>query len=304
VNEAEILQRTLLTVSIMFGAGALLVLMLGRFNLKRIAGGELGARYIGWLVLTPIYLLALFTDIRVGAAMVLISMMLCNFEFSRATKLFSGQRVFLHITGAVTLLVVLFKPTLFAAMPVLVFFVLTLVPILANDLERLSGDVRVMAYGYMYIIWSLAHAVLMLDLPDGRGLLLVVIVGCALADIGAYVVGKQIGRTVIAPAINPRKAYEGILGDLLGAVIAVLLFRYIIPVYDWPTLLLLVVLIGVGSSWGDIISSMVKRRNDIKDWGSIVPGHGGVLDRLNSLIVVMPLVYYALVLVLPAGSVG
>ncbi len=304
MNEAEILQCTLLTVGIMFGAGALLVLVLGRFNLKRIAGGELGARYIGWLVLTPIYLLALFTDIRVGAAMVLIGMMLSNFEFSRATKLFTGQRVFLHITAAVTLLVVLFKPPLFAAMPVLVFFLLTLVPILANDLERLSGDVRVMAYGYMYIIWSLAHAVLVLDLPDGRGLLLVMIVGCALADIGAYVVGKQIGRTVIAPAINPRKAYEGILGDLLGAVIAVLVFRYIIPFYNWPTLLLLVVLIGVGSSWGDIISSMVKRRNDIKDWGSIVPGHGGVLDRLNSLIVVMPLVYYALVLVLPAGSVG
>ncbi len=302
MGESELMMRTFATVGWLFAAGGVLTLVLGRFDLKRIAQGELGARYIGWLVLTPLYLLMLFSDVRVGAALLLIGIVLANFEYSRATGLLRSQRIFLHITAAVTVLIVLFKPPLFAMMPVLVFFSLTLLPILSNDLERLTGDVRIMAWGYLYVVWSLVHGVLMLQLPDGKGLLLVAIVGCALADIGAYVIGKQFGRTVIAPNINPRKAWEGIIGDLLGAAIAVAVFSYIIPFYNLPTRVGLVILIGIGSSWGDILSSLVKRRNDIKDWGTIVPGHGGVMDRLNSLIVVLPLIYYYMVLLLPADQ--
>lgn len=302
MGEPELMMRTFATVGWLFAAGGVLTLVLGRFDLKRIAQGELGARYIGWLVLTPLYLLMLFSDVRVGAALLLIGIVLANFEYSRATGLLRSQRIFLHITAAVTVLIVLFKPPLFAMMPVLVFFSLTLLPILSNDLERLTGDVRIMAWGYLYVVWSLVHGVLMLQLPDGKGLLLVAIVGCALADIGAYVIGKQFGRTVIAPNINPRKAWEGIIGDLLGAAIAVAVFSYIIPFYNLPTQVGLVILIGIGSSWGDILSSLVKRRNDIKDWGTIVPGHGGVMDRLNSLIVVLPLIYYYMVLLLPADQ--
>jgi phosphatidate cytidylyltransferase len=292
--------RTMYTVLGMFAAGAVLTLALGRFNLKRIMAGELGARYIGWLILTPLYLVALFTNVRVGAALVLIAMMFSIIEYSRAAQLHRSQRVFLHISAGLTLLVTIFEPMLFAALPVLVLFVLTAVPILGNAPERLHGRVRLMLYGYMYVIWSLAHGILMLRLPDGKGLILVAIAGCALADIGAYVVGKQIGRTVIAPNINPNKAWEGVLGDLIGAAIAVALFQYIIPFYNVWTLVGLVLLIGVGSSWGDILSSMAKRTSGIKDWGDILPGHGGLLDRLNSLIVVLPLVYYYLVLLLPS----
>lgn len=297
--DLEYFERTMITVVGLFAAGAVLTLVLGRFDLKRIMGGELGARYIGWLILTPLYLLALFTNVRVGAALVLIAMMFSIIEYSRAAQLHRSQRLFLHISAVLTLLVVIFEPGLFAGLPVLVLFILTAVPILSNAPEQLHGRVRLVLYGYMYVVWSLAHGVLMLRLPDGKGLLLVAIVGCALADIGAYVVGKQIGRTVIAPRINPNKAWEGVLGDLIGAAIAVALFHYIIPSYRLWTVAGLVVIIGVGSSWGDILSSMAKRTSGIKDWGDMLPGHGGLIDRLNSLIVVMPLIYYYLVLVLP-----
>ncbi|MEL6528026.1 MAG: phosphatidate cytidylyltransferase, partial [Chloroflexota bacterium] len=122
-------------------------------------------------------------------------------------------------------------------------------------------------------------------------------------DIGAYVVGKAIGKTVIAPKINPRKAWEGIIGDLIGATIAVAVFSFAVPEYPLPLLIGLVFIIGIGSSWGDILSSTAKRNADIKDWGAIIPGHGGVIDRLNSLIIVLPLTYYYLVLFAPMPSV-
>lgn len=299
-TDPETFRRTIYTVLGMFGAGAVLTLVLGRFDFQRIRNGELGARYIGWLILTPVYLLVLFTNTIIGVSLVLVALMLCNFEYSKAAQLHTGERLFLQVAAAVTLLIVLLKPTLFSATPVLVLFLLTLIPIMGNAPERLHGRVRLVLYGYMYVVWSLSHGLLMLQLPDGKGLLLVALVGCALADIGAYVVGKQIGRTVIAPSINPNKAYEGILGDLLGAAIAVALFRYIIPFYNLPSLVGLVLVIGIGSSWGDILSSMAKRTSGIKDWGTIVPGHGGLLDRLNSLIVVMPLLYYGIILFLPS----
>ena len=299
MSESEIFWRTIQTVGGLFGAGAVLILLLARFNIPRILQGELGARYIGWLILTPIYLLVLFTNITIGVLMLLIGMILSSMEYSAAAQIGQSEKLFLYISSAITLLVVIYKPPLFAALPVIVLFVLTAIPILQNKPSRLHGRVRLVSWGYIYVIWTLAHGILMLEHPDGKGVLLVLIVGTALADIGAYVVGKAIGRTVIAPEINPRKAWEGILGDLIGAAIAVVVFSYIIPFYDLPTRVGMVFIIGIGSSWGDILSSMAKRSSGIKDWGSIVPGHGGVLDRLNSLIVVMPLMYYYLVLILP-----
>lgn len=153
---------------------------------------------------------------------------------------------------------------------------------------------RPMLQGYLYTIWTLAHAVLLFALPAGRGVLIVLIAGCGLADVGAYCVGKAVGRRRIAPRISPHKAWEGLLGDLLGAAVAVLLFRFALPSLSEAALAGLIVLIALGSAWGDLLSSLGKRTASVKDWGTLIPGHGGLLDRLNSLIVVMPLAYYYL----------
>jgi phosphatidate cytidylyltransferase len=114
-----------------------------------------------------------------------------------------------------------------------------------------------------------------------------------------YTVGKLIGRHVISPEVNPRKAWEGLIGDFLGAGLAVWLFRFVLPVeFTLPYQIILALLIGLGTAWGDLISSLVKRVAGAKDWGNIIPGHGGLLDRANSMVVVIPLVYYFSYLVL------
>ena len=305
MNDSETTLRILQTVGGLFVAGALLTLVLARFNLSRILHGELGTRYIGWLLLTPVYMLVLFTETAIGVFVVMLGMFASVVEYCHATRIDTASRAFLFAAAVITVLTVMFKPLLFAALPVAVLFLLTAIPILQNKLSRLRGRVRLISWGYIYTIWTLAHAVLMFQQPDGKGILLVIIVGCALADIGAYVVGNAIGKTVIAPEINPRKAWEGILGDLVGAAIAVSLFAFSIPFYSLPARIGLVLIIAIGSSWGDILSSMAKRMAEVKDWGNLIPGHGGVLDRLNSLIVVLPLVYYYLVLIQSnAGTSG
>jgi len=290
--------QTIQTLAILFVAGAILVLILGRFNLKRIMQGELGARYFGWLLLTPFYAAGVFASPIIGSVILTGAILLMVLEYGRAVKLEDNEIIFQGVLVLISMIVVLALPKLFAPLPVIVLFILTAYPILTNTYEAVYDRVRSLSWAYIYVIWTMIHAVFVFRLPNGTGILVTIMVGCALADVGAYVVGKQIGKRKIAPRISPNKAWEGILGDLIGAAIAVALFGFGLPEMPTWAIIGLVILIGVGSVWGDLISSMAKRNLDIKDWGNLIPGHGGLLDRLNSLIVVMPVTYYYLIVVL------
>lgn len=298
MNAANNFQQTIQTLAILFTAGAVLVLLLGRFDLKRIMQGELGARYFGWLLLTPFYAAGVFASPIIGSVILTGAILLILLEYSRAAKFEDKEIVFQAFLVLVSMIVVLVLPKLFPPLPVIVIFILTAYPILTNTYEAVYDRVRSLSWAYIYVIWTMIHAVFVFRLPNGAGILVTIMVGCALADVGAYVVGKRIGKHKIAPRISPNKAWEGILGDLIGAGIAVALFSFGLPEMPIWAIIGLVILIGIGSVWGDLISSMAKRNVGIKDWGSLIPGHGGLLDRLNSLIVVMPLTYYYLIVVL------
>jgi phosphatidate cytidylyltransferase len=151
------------------------------------------------------------------------------------------------------------------------------------------------------VLFRSGHLILIRQ-EGGAGLLMLVGIGVALSDVMQYTVGKLIGKHIISPEVNPRKAWEGLIGDFLGAGIAVALFSFALP----PGLVLihkiiLAFLIGFGAAWGDLVSSMIKRVAHSKDWGEIIPGHGGLLDRANSMVIVIPLVYYYLHMVSTYG---
>jgi phosphatidate cytidylyltransferase len=110
-------------------------------------------------------------------------------------------------------------------------------------------------------------------------------------DTFAYLIGSILGRTKIAPGISPRKTYEGLLGGILGAIaLSYVIGKYVeqIPLGHWP---FLAVLISIASTIGDLFESKLKRNADVKDSGKIFPGHGGLLDRIDSLLFVFPMVY-------------
>jgi phosphatidate cytidylyltransferase len=133
----------------------------------------------------------------------------------------------------------------------------------------------------------------------GQDLLMMLFVIIWANDIFAYVIGKTLGRHPLAPVISPRKTVEGaVAGFLFGIPAAWLYQRFFLPWMGDFHAVLLGMLIGLAGQAGDLCESLVKRAANVKDSGAILPGHGGMLDRLDSLLFGAPAMYYYFYLVL------
>ncbi len=152
------------------------------------------------------------------------------------------------------------------------------------------------ALGFAYVPLLLDH-VLLIDawLPGGPGVLLVLGLAIALSDVAAFTVGKLFGRHRLSPVVSPNKTWEGVAGNLIGALLGTGLLAFALPpnLAGWLVVALPAV-VALGCVWGDLIESLLKREFDTKDAGTWLPGFGGLMDRIDSLIVVAPLAYYVL----------
>jgi phosphatidate cytidylyltransferase len=131
------------------------------------------------------------------------------------------------------------------------------------------------------------------SLNDGRGWVFVAILSTFASDASAYFTGKALGRHKLAPYVSPKKTWEGAIGGVLGAIVASValatLFR--LPILWWGAIILGILISAIGQL-GDLVKSLFKRNMAIKDSGKVLPGHGGLLDRTDSLAFAGVLVYY------------
>lgn len=140
---------------------------------------------------------------------------------------------------------------------------------------------------------SLAH---IYTLPQGKSLIIYLLFLIWASDVGAYITGKGLGEHKLIPKVSPGKSWEGVLGGcILAMIVAGIGYFYYIPVsiIHWFVLALFTVIISI---FGDLFISILKRRCHLKDTGTLIPGHGGILDRLDSLIAAAPLFYFGLTL--------
>lgn len=147
--------------------------------------------------------------------------------------------------------------------------------------------------GLIYLPLLLGHLVPLRLLANGQKwifLTLMVIMGC---DTFAYFIGRKLGKRKLYLAVSPNKSVEGALGGLLGSVIAVMLAKLtFLPLIGVLDGILIGLLLGTAGQVGDLFESLLKRACKVKDSGNIIPGHGGMLDRLDSLLFAFPIVYY------------
>ena len=147
--------------------------------------------------------------------------------------------------------------------------------------------------GILYIGWLLSNMVSLRYLPDGREWVFLAILCTFASDSSAYLVGRVLGRHKMAPYISPKKTWEGAAAGVVGAVLGAIIlgFLFDLPLSFWQ-IPLLGFLISIMGQLGDLVKSLFKRNMVIKDSGNVLPGHGGFLDRMDSLAFAGVTVYY------------
>lgn len=170
-------------------------------------------------------------------------------------------------------------------------------PVVRADTGRAVRDLGVAAVGCVIISVLLVNGLaLTVERGEAGSILFVALaVACATSDVGAFLVGRRFGRTPLAPRLSPNKTRAGVVGNLLGAIVGLAMFApALIPTFGSAMLLVFVVIVTVGAVWGDLLESAVKREAGVKDAGTWLPGFGGILDRIDSLLVTVALAYLAL----------
>jgi phosphatidate cytidylyltransferase len=170
-------------------------------------------------------------------------------------------------------------------------------PVIRADPTRAMRDLGFAALGVILLPGLLAHGVALTVEHGSAGTTAFVALAVAVAfsDVAAFFVGRRFGRTPLAPRLSPNKTRAGVAGNLAGAALGIGLFApVLVPPFGAGFALLLVPLVAGGAIWGDLLESAAKREAGVKDAATWLPGFGGILDRFDSLLVTLPLAFWAL----------
>jgi len=191
----------------------------------------------------------------------------------------------------------LFTRTVVWGIIFLIIAILFLRIIFQNGKYRMEDAAHTL-FGIVYIPFLLSFVLMIRNMNRGFEYIWLVIIGASVTDIFAYFAGTLFGRRRIIPAISPKKTVEGAIGGALGCMIVMLVYGELvisrsgaIPVAPYH-FALMGILCGVLSQIGDWAASSIKRSAGIKDFGRLIPGHGGMLDRCDSFLFVAPVVYF------------
>ena len=178
-------------------------------------------------------------------------------------------------------------------------FIIAMLVSFFKDHEKIKYDqmINMIAFGF-FIPFAFESLLKMNDLKHGLFMIVITLCGAWLADSGAYFAGTFFGKTKLCPKISPKKTVEGLLGGVLtnGVLMIIIGLIYDLalkgPSLNYFVLFVCGMLCALLGLVGDLSASLIKRQTGIKDYGNIMPGHGGVMDRFDSVIIVAPFMYY------------
>jgi phosphatidate cytidylyltransferase len=265
--------------------------------------GQASESYRAWLVLVPLVLGAIFLG-RLAAVALFTGVALLGFkEFARATGLCADRPmtagVYLGILAAGVAALVRDPARdvpgwygLFSTLPVYVTAGVVAVPVLRNRSRGQLRSLALAALGFGYFGWMFGHLAFLANARHAYSYLLYLLFAVELNDVAAYVSGKLFGRHPLRDNISPKKTWEGCLGALALSLALPWALHFTFPHFRARDLLAVGLLVGVGGQLGDLAVSVIKRDLGLKDMGTAIPGHGGILDRSDSLTYVAPLFFH------------
>ena len=187
-----------------------------------------------------------------------------------------------------------------AAVVIGFFFGYTFLP---RELSSLPNRMGIVLFGILYIPFLLSYLILINKLPQGVLWIFLLFATVWVGDTFAFLIGSWWGRHKLSPLISPHKTIEGFFACFVGTILTVFACRAVfLPTISTLDSLLVAVGIALFGQWGDLSESMIKRGAKVKDSGTLIPGHGGMLDRLDSFFFSTPFLYYFLLYRLSIGA--
>lgn len=196
-------------------------------------------------------------------------------------------------------LVVFFGETTHFFMVTVILFLMALMFVYVFTFPKYqASDIMATYFSFIYAPIMLSFIYLTRQLPDGIYLVWMIFISSWISDTAAYLVGIMFGKHKLAPVLSPKKSIEGSIGGVVGSALVGAIFAYILMVnlqYESNWILIIAAIGAVGSiisQVGDLAASAIKRNHEIKDYGNLIPGHGGIMDRFDSVIFTAPMVYF------------
>ena len=267
-------------------------------------------RIISAAILVPILLLVVLVLDKVVAAIVMgLLLAIASYELLYRTKLIKRPRLVIY-SSIMAFLVSIWSYMgavhAYFLLMVMAYFMLLFTEIMMEHVKVHVETLGLCFFSGLVLPFMLTSLIRILVTNLGRYVIMIPFVVAFMSDAGAYFVGLKFGKHKLAPVISPNKTIEGVAGGFAGAVIGMLVYAIIMNLFlkfdvNYGYALLYGILGSAVGTFGDLCFSAIKRQTGIKDYGNMIPGHGGALDRLDSLTLVAPLME-ALLLLLPVIS--
>lgn len=267
-------------------------------------------RILSAAILVPILFLVVLVFPEIVAALVMgILLAIGAYELLYRTGLVRQPRLVLYsaiMAFAVTMWSYYEAVHAYFILLVILFWMALLAELMMDHVKVRVEMLGMCFMAGLVIPYMLSSLVRILNMTIGRYVILIPFVTAFMDDAGAYFVGMKFGRHKLAPVLSPNKTIEGALGGIATGMVSMLIYTLILHLLGLKVNYLLALLYGLGGSlagiFGDLCFSVIKRQTGIKDYGNLIPGHGGVLDRFDSLVMVAPLME-ALLLLLPLATI-
>lgn len=257
---------------------------------------KINKRYIGAAVLAPLLLFVYFGGLPLKLFTIALSV--CGlYEFYNALK--TKEIKSMPIIGYALLAIYYLIGNNFENLMYMVVLAMVLsliIPII--NLKYSFMDVAVTFLGFIYVVVLFSFIPLVNAKTGGKYLVWLIFIGSWVADSAAYYAGKYLGKRKLCPEVSPKKTVEGLIGGILGATVGCGIFGMIIganiPEVALIHYFLIGAICGIMGTFGDLVASSIKRYVGLKDYSNLIPGHGGVLDRFDSILFNAVVVFYYL----------
>ena len=259
----------------------------------------LKTRIISACVFVPIILVAVFLGGWAFAALMAMIAVIGGYEFGKMVEVNEYRFLpWIYYPAAIVLIALaqlMPKQPAFLLGALLLVFAVYMSFFISGKYEL--DEITMNLAGVVYIPMTLTTAVLMRSgMGDGMFLIYLLLIIEWFTDSGAYFIGSAFGRHKLMPKVSPKKSVEGAVGGIAAAIIGALLLNIFTGLLAWWLMILVAVVVSVSGQIGDLCESAIKRWADVKDSGTLIPGHGGILDRFDSMLFASPLLFLILII--------